>query len=513
MAIDLGAVSTGAAKTAAPKNAATPKASNNGTTDFSRTLAASRASRDQQSGNAPASNGERKTSGQPAQSQSSPSGQDAHVAGQDKSGHDRAAAAKSTPTSADRQTAPAEDSQHADLARRRLSTDSKIASRAKADGQAAERMIAEASSSASARDASNAVHTADQAAAATTAQTAAHAAAHAGSATVDHHKSASSSKPTTDKTHDAKTHKDASSADSTGPIAALVQAPLIVTQTIKPGSGSQTGAADATHGHASSAAASLRASWQQLFTQLGGHGGQGGQSASNGDASGQAGGNNPAQLLAALTADGKNSPDASGGHRFSLAQAGDPSASVTNGGAVTAATASALHSTSSTQAQSASATATASTQTTLSAPLASSDWNQALGQHTMRLVGSGQQLAQIQLHPRELGQINISVTVNNHNQAQIHFAAAHAHVRDAVEAALPQLRQSLAAGGLSLGQASVGDQNSQAAFAGRDDRSDQRGSRPSAEIGPVTETSLDDSAGPSPVARGPGPISGIDIFA
>ncbi|MES1956493.1 flagellar hook-length control protein FliK [Salinisphaera hydrothermalis] len=509
MTIDLGALSAGAAKTAAPKNTTTPKASNNNTSDFSRTLAASQASRDSRSGQASSSNGQQQTSGSQAPAQDASSRQASHVAQADHSSDGHSADAQSKPASADPKTAAAEDHQNTDVVRRRLSTESKLASRAETDKNAADRVIAETS----ARDARNVADSANRAAAeaATQTQTAAQGtAARSGSATTHPHKIASSNKTTTDKTHDTQSQKGADAADSTGPIAALVQAPLIVTQTIKPGNGSQTGVSDATHGHSHSAAASLRASWQQLFTQLGGRGGQG---SSNGDASGQTRGDNPAQLLAALTTDGKNSPDARSGQRFSLTQTTDSSASATNGSALTAATASALHSTSATHGQAASAPATASTQTTLSAPLASSDWNQALGQHTMRLVGSGQQLAQIQLHPRELGQINISVTVNDHNQAQIHFAAAHAHVRDAVEAALPQLRQSLAAGGLSLGQASVGDQNSQAAFAGRDDQSGQRSGRPSAEIAAVTETSLDDTSAVSPVSRRAGPISGIDIFA
>lgn len=101
----------------------------------------------------------------------------------------------------------------------------------------------------------------------------------------------------------------------------------------------------------------------------------------------------------------------------------------------------------------------------------SAEWNLRLGQDLLRMTRLGQHQAQIMLHPRELGPIHIALSINDGNQVQIHIAAAHAHARDAAEAALPQLRQAFADGGLSLGQASVGDQSSHAAFASGGDGS------------------------------------------
>ncbi|MGB7757793.1 MAG: flagellar hook-length control protein FliK, partial [Salinisphaera sp.] len=343
-------------------------------------------------------------------------------------------------------------------------------------------------------------------------QAAARTSAEASTAAAD--RPTNSSGPKDAAAHD-KTRDHSKKTDTTGPIAALIQAPLIATQTVKPGRGSQGTVGDATSGRSSSAAASLHASWQQLFARLDSHGAANGQTGQQPGS--QTGGDSPAQLLAALTMNDKAGAhatgDADGGPRFATLHAEASNAPQgANGAAMAGITGHGLHSATSPQSGSANAGA-ASTSTTLSAPIASDDWNHALGQQTLRLAGAGgQKQAQIQLHPRELGQINISVTVNDHNQAQIHFAAAHAHVREAVEAALPQLRQSLAAGGLSLGQASVGDQNSQAAFSGNDDQPNRRGGQPAGDIVPVAETALD-AGSLSPVSSRSGPIGGIDIFA
>jgi flagellar hook-length control protein FliK len=68
--------------------------------------------------------------------------------------------------------------------------------------------------------------------------------------------------------------------------------------------------------------------------------------------------------------------------------------------------------------------------------------------------------ARIQLHPREMGSIQIRVRMGS-DGADVRFAATHPDVRHALESSLPRLRELLASGGLSLGQAQVGSQLSQ----------------------------------------------------
>jgi flagellar hook-length control protein FliK len=95
----------------------------------------------------------------------------------------------------------------------------------------------------------------------------------------------------------------------------------------------------------------------------------------------------------------------------------------------------------------------------IAAPLGSAAWQTSISQHSLRLAANGDGRAELTLHPRDLGQIQVSLKLDASNQTQLHFVSPHAHVREAIEAAMPQLRQAFAAGGLALGQASVGDQS------------------------------------------------------
>ncbi|WP_158583334.1 flagellar hook-length control protein FliK [Salinisphaera sp. Q1T1-3] len=312
---------------------------------------------------------------------------------------------------------------------------------------------------------------------------------------------------------DRKPHVERSREDSPephqppGPIAALIQAPLMPTARAASTDTAPTDAVRSSGDHAKQE--SLRARWQQLI-QLDGRRPTTGQALDAGHASNQR--DTLAAMLDAVSAgNGRNpaatSDDAGPQTRLGILQAHHAHSDSAGNGPLFSA------STPAQPAVTGPGASLASTTTIIGAPIASDDWNQALGQQTLRLAGQGgQQQAQIQLHPRELGPLSISVTVNDHQQAQIHLASAHAHVRDAVEAALPQLRQSLAAGGLSLGQASVGDQNSQPAFAGGDDsRHAHRGTH-DGDVTVVSDATRD-AAEPVPHAAMPSTRGGIDIFA
>ena len=101
----------------------------------------------------------------------------------------------------------------------------------------------------------------------------------------------------------------------------------------------------------------------------------------------------------------------------------------------------------------------------LSAEVGSHEWGKALTQQMIHLAGTaGRQTAELQLNPPGLGPLRVTLTMND-QLLQATFVSGHASVRSAVEAALPQLRTSLADNGISLGNTSVssGDRQ-QAAF-------------------------------------------------
>jgi len=100
------------------------------------------------------------------------------------------------------------------------------------------------------------------------------------------------------------------------------------------------------------------------------------------------------------------------------------------------------------------------------APEVGSDaWGPALGQQMIRIAAKGDRVAELELNPIGLGPLKVRLAVND-NQAQAMFMSGHESVRQAVEAALPQLRTTLASHGISLGQTSVGGDPGQAFFAG-----------------------------------------------
>lgn len=94
----------------------------------------------------------------------------------------------------------------------------------------------------------------------------------------------------------------------------------------------------------------------------------------------------------------------------------------------------------------------------LSGSPGSPEWQQDLGQHLTFFIRKEQQSAELRLHPRHLGQIHISLRLDD-NQAQIQLVSPHSHIREALEAALPALRAQLAESGIQLGQSNIGSES------------------------------------------------------
>jgi flagellar hook-length control protein FliK len=101
----------------------------------------------------------------------------------------------------------------------------------------------------------------------------------------------------------------------------------------------------------------------------------------------------------------------------------------------------------------------------LNARVGTQDWNNQLSQQVVWLSSAHTQTAQLSLNPPDLGPLHVVLNVAN-DSAQAMFVSQHAAVRDAVQAALPQLRENLANNGIALGNASVSaDSSQQQAFA------------------------------------------------
>ncbi len=87
---------------------------------------------------------------------------------------------------------------------------------------------------------------------------------------------------------------------------------------------------------------------------------------------------------------------------------------------------------------------------------ANPQWGEALGQQVQFLLGQGIQQATLQLNPPHLGPLEVHLDIQANGQASATFISPHPEVLQAISTAIPQLQQSFAAVGMSLGQANVG---------------------------------------------------------
>jgi flagellar hook-length control protein FliK len=95
---------------------------------------------------------------------------------------------------------------------------------------------------------------------------------------------------------------------------------------------------------------------------------------------------------------------------------------------------------------------------TISTPLNSPAWGEDFSQKISWMVSQKNQVAELHLNPPNLGPLDVVLKISD-NQATALFTSPHAAVRDAVESAMPKLRELLADNGIMLSNATVGDQS------------------------------------------------------
>jgi flagellar hook-length control protein FliK len=99
-------------------------------------------------------------------------------------------------------------------------------------------------------------------------------------------------------------------------------------------------------------------------------------------------------------------------------------------------------------------------------PVGSRGWERALGERVVWLVGQQIQAAEIKLNPPHLGPVEVRLTLSG-SEASLSFGTPHAPVREAIEHALPRLREQLAEQNLVLVNVDVGDRGVFGQAAGR----------------------------------------------
>lgn len=92
---------------------------------------------------------------------------------------------------------------------------------------------------------------------------------------------------------------------------------------------------------------------------------------------------------------------------------------------------------------------------TLHAPVGTAGWGDALGQKVVWMAGQQTQVAELHLNPPHLGPMEVRLSISN-DQISALFVSHQPAVREALEAAMPRLREMFADSGMTLGNATVG---------------------------------------------------------
>jgi len=138
-------------------------------------------------------------------------------------------------------------------------------------------------------------------------------------------------------------------------------------------------------------------------------------------------------------------------------------------------------------------------------PVGHPEWARSLGERLVVMARGEHQVARLSLNPEHLGPVDIKLHINE-DQARLWFTAQHPQAREALEAAVPRLREMFAQQGLDLSQHMGRDDGP------RHDRDDGRG-----YDGVGAYPTYDDEGGATPEAHLVEPAHGrrglVDHFA
>lgn len=114
---------------------------------------------------------------------------------------------------------------------------------------------------------------------------------------------------------------------------------------------------------------------------------------------------------------------------------------------------------------------------TISTPAGQAGWGQEVSTKVTYMIKNDQQVAELRLNPASLGVVEVRISTDN-DKAEVTFFAQNAATRELIEAAMPRLRETLSANGVSLEQVMVSDeslseQRQQSELAGTPGKSDR----------------------------------------
>lgn len=94
----------------------------------------------------------------------------------------------------------------------------------------------------------------------------------------------------------------------------------------------------------------------------------------------------------------------------------------------------------------------------MTAGLQQPHWNEQIGDRLNLMISRGLQQAEIRLNPPELGMLEVKIQLHG-DQANVNFSTPHSQVKEALDAAIPRLREMLENSGLTLGDVNISHQS------------------------------------------------------
>lgn len=120
--------------------------------------------------------------------------------------------------------------------------------------------------------------------------------------------------------------------------------------------------------------------------------------------------------------------------------------------------------------------------------LQSEAWSRVLSSRVIWMAREGVQQASLKLNPANMGPVEVKLHMHN-EQANISFIAQHAATRDALEQALPRLRESFQENGMELAHADVSQEN----FSQTDEQDNKTTNNDAISGGSITDDDIDPS--------------------
>ncbi len=145
--------------------------------------------------------------------------------------------------------------------------------------------------------------------------------------------------------------------------------------------------------------------------------------------------------------------------------------------------------------------------------LHSAPWQDAFGQQVVWMARNEQQIASLTMNPPDLGPVRVTLSVSD-GQASAAFVSLQPEVRQAIQDAVPRLKEMLAEAGLQLQQASVdsGDAGRQSASRAQGEN-DTRGTRSAGAATEVDDAAMAAEAASLRTARSIAASRLVDLFA